>query len=490
MALLKAFKKLLPTPKRKQSFVVSAWEAAGHGKRLKNWNASSSSINDLLDANLETLRSRSRHVVMNNPIAGNAINSIVSNCIGTGIKPQSKAPDESFRTEVQELWLEWTQEADTHGVTDFYGLQSLICQSMLEGGSCFVRFRSRRPEDGLSVPLQLQAIESEHLNRSLNRTLPNGGVIKNGIEFNPIGQRAAYHLYRQHPGENFGFSNIDSVRVPASEVMHIFRPLRLGQIDGVPWLSNVLLKLHELDKYDDAEIIRKQTAAMFAGFITRLDPEDMVLNQSQDDDNAGGDGFESPIELVPGMMQFLEPGEDIKFSEPADVGANYESFMRTQLRFVAMGMGLSYEQLTGDLTQVNYSSIRAGLLEFRRKCEMLQRHVIVHQFCRPVWQRWFQLALLSGGLESKTDDRKSRSVKWIAQGWDWVDPLKDQQAQQMAVRNGFKSRSQVVSGLGYDAEEIDREIEADNKRADDKNLVYDSDGRASKAQSHSNKESE
>ncbi|MBV2145856.1 MAG: phage portal protein, partial [Wolbachia endosymbiont of Pissodes strobi] len=213
-------------------------------------------------------------------------------------------------------------------------------------------------------------------------------------------------------------------------------PLRPGQIRGVPWLSSVLLKLYELDQYDDAELVRKKTAAMFAGFITRLDPEANIMGEGES--NEQGVALSG---LEPGTMQLLDPGEDIKFSEPSDVGGSYEAFMKQQLRAIAVGMGITYEQLTGDLTNVNYSSIRAGLIEFRRRCGMLQHNIMVFQFCRPVWDRWLELALLSGELDIGKEWTKKggkEEVKWIAQGFDWVDPLKDQQAQQMAVRNGFK----------------------------------------------------
>src|SRR6185437_1705675 len=128
-------------------------------------------------------------------------------------------------------------------------------------------------------------------------------VIRNGIEFNRLGQREAFFLFREHPGEN---AIGESVRVPASDVLHIYKPLRPGQIRGEPWLSNVLLKLYELDQYDDAELVRKKTAAMFTGFITKLDPETPFMGESQPDD-AGI----SQAGLQPGTLQMLEPGEDI-----------------------------------------------------------------------------------------------------------------------------------------------------------------------------------
>ncbi len=458
--------------KRLRQFVMNAWDAAGQGKRLQSWQASSESINSLLLGSLGILRRRSRKIVLNNPVAFSAVDSIVSNCIGTGIKPQSKSTDSAFKEELQELWLEWKDEADFYGVNDFYGLQALICTSILEGGECFVRFRISKPTEDLSVPLQLQALESEHLDDSKNEALSNGNVIRSGIEFDKSGKRVAYHLFPSHPGDSVVSANNDSVRIPASEILHIYKPLRIGQIRGVPWLSRVLLKLYELDQYDDAELVRKKTSALFAAFITRLDPESNLMGEGEADE----DGL-AIAELEPGTVQLLEPGEDIKFSEPSDVGSSYEGFMRQQLRFVAMGMGLTYEQLTGDLTQVNFSSIRAGLIEFRRRCEMLQRHVMIFQLCRPVWKKWFQLAVLSGAIDLPEDTRKNRSVKWIPQGWEWVDPLKDQKAQELAVKSGFRSRSEVVSRLGGDAEEVDREIAADNERADKMGLYHSSDPR-------------
>jgi lambda family phage portal protein len=444
------------------------YDGAGHGKRLGNWYPSSSSINTLLASSLSTLRTRSHDIVRKNPYAANAIESIVSNCIGTGIKPQSKAKNSEFRKNIQDLWLDWTDEADSAGLCDFYGLQSLILRSVIECGECFVRLKIDKSNS--TVPLKLQILESEHLDSSKDSVLPNGHIIRSGIEFDKTGKRVAYYLYREHPGESSLLTNlnIDSVRIPAKEILHIYKPLRPGQIRGEPWLSNVLLKLHELDQYEDAELVRKKTAAMFAGFVTRLDSESEMFGEGEANNN--GTAFAG---LEPGTMQFLDPGEDVKFSSPADVGGTYEAFIKQQLRAISVGLGITYEQLTGDLSDVNYSSIRAGLVEFRRKCSTLQHNLIVFQLCRPVWSRWIELAILSDAVEVPGDPTFSL-VKWIPQGFAWVDPQKEQNAQMNAVRCGFKSRAEVVSELGYDIEEIDAEIAADNERAKGLGLIFDS----------------
>lgn len=459
--------------------VSPLYDGAGMGRRSRTWVVGKAGAVTAIAWAQDALRAKSRDAVRKNVWAASGIEAFVANAIGTGVKPQSMVKDGALREAIHSLWWDWCEEADAAGVTDFYGLQALACRAMLEGGECFVRLRSRRPGDMLTAPLQLQVLEAEHVPITYNTVADNGNPIRCGIEFDAIGRRVAYWMHPVHPDDPLaapmsgtGASLIDLVRVPADEVLHLFRPLRPGQIRGEPWLARALVKLHELDQYDDAELVRKKTAAMFAGFVRRESSEDRLLGETPDGALLAG--------LEPGTLQILEPGEDITFSQPADVGGAYPEFMRQQLRAVAAAMGVTYEMLTGDLTQVNYSSIRAGLLEFRRRCEAIQDHVIKHQLCRPVWAAWMDAAVLAGLLDMPGYARRKRdyrAVKWIAQGWQWVDPLKEIKAQTEAIRAGLMSRAQAVSAAGYDVEDTDAEIAADNARADRLGLVFTTDPR-------------
>ena len=474
----------LHTLKRRLLGTSPTYDGVGGGRRAVAWQVGNPGAVAALAFTQHELRAKSRDLARRNAWAAAGIEAFVANAIGTGIKPQSMVQDPAVREAIHALWWDWVEEADAAGLTDFYGLQALACRAMLEGGEALVRLRWRRPEDGLPVGLQLQVLEPEHLPTTLNRDLPSGHVIRAGIEFDRLGRRVAYHLHRSHPGDGSlapmsGTGGMETVRVPADEVIHLFRPLRPGQIRGEPWLARALVKLHELDQYDDAELVRKKTAAMFAGFVTRDQPEDALMGEGPAD--ASGAALAG---LEPGTLQILEPGEDVKFSQPADVGGSYAEFMRQQFRAVAAAMGITYEMLTGDLTQVNYSSIRAGLLEFRRRCEAIQHGVIVHQLCRPVWRAWMEQAVLEGALSLPGYARRRRAyqaAKWIPQGWQWVDPLKEFNALKLAIRAGLMSRSEAISAYGYDAEDIDREIAADNRRADELGLVFDSDPRHDQA---------
>jgi len=447
-------------------------EGAMSQRRLRGWQPPLENINSLVASGGPRLLARSRELVVTNGYAANACEAFASNLVGDGIKPSSLIEDAGLRDRVQRLWLAWTDEADADGLTDFYGLQAMVAREMFVAGECFVRLRPRRAEDGLLVPIQLQLLQSEMLPFDKTEAAANGNRIRCGIEFDAIGRRVAYHFRRRHPGDSTdqGMITPETVRIPAEDVLHIYRPIDAGQIRGLPHVAPAMVRLFLLDQYDDAELDRKKTAAMFAGFITKTAPEEQLMGEIEATDDSG-----ATVSLEPGTLQVLLPGEDVKFSSPADVGGGYEAFQYRTLLSVSASLGLPYHLVTGDVRQANYSSLRAELVEFRRRVEQLQHGVIAHQLCRPVWARWLETAVLSGALELPDFARspaRYRPVNWIPPRWDWVDPLKDIQAQVLAMEAGIISRRKVVEATGYDVEEIDRENAADAKRVGDMGLTY------------------
>lgn len=436
-----------------------AYDAAGNHRRVRGWQPDGSAINSLLAGAGDDLRLKSRDMDRRNPWARNAADSYTANVIGTGIVPQSLHPDAKVREVLHEAWRAWTDESDAAGLTDFYGQQTQACNEAQIGGEVFARLRPRRASDGLTVPLQVQLLQAEHCPLWKNDQYGTGFFVRQGIEFNAINRRTAYWLYQEHPFERYQQFNNELRRVPASEVLHLFKPRIVGQQRGEPWLTPVLALLYDLEKYDNAELIRKQIAAMMAFFIEDADPANKLFQtEDLDDDGVPIAGIE------PGSAITLPSGKTVKISEPTDVGGMYTQYMRAQLRKLAAGLGITYEQISGDLEGVNYSSIRAGLLEFRRRCEQFQHQVMVFQFCRPVWHAWLDAAALAGVIDySDYQANKSlyRAVEWRPQAWPWVDPLKDIEAEVMKIDNLLGSRTASLKGMGLDREQVDREIAAD-----------------------------
>lgn len=442
----------------KQTAKVINFDAAKGHRRLKSWQPSGATINSLLRTFGEGLLKRCRDAVANNPYASAAADAWETQSVGTGIIPAPLMDDKVEKERIRKEWLAWTDEADAEGVTDFYGLQSAASRAVFEAGECFARVRFRRTSDGFRVPMQIQMLEAEMLQHHYNSTGSGGNEIRSGIEFDFQGRRVAYHFLRRHPGEDQSL-RLDPrqyTRVPADEVAHIYRPTRRGQIRGVPMVVPGLIRMKILDDYDDAELERKRIAALFAGFVTETG-DGLIDEEGVDDDD-------TPLAAMePGTMQKLRPGESVEFAEPADVGGAYEAFEYRNLLAICAGWGIPYWMVTGDLQRANYSSMRGGLIDFRRKVEAFQHNVLIFQFCRWAWKHWVKTAAVADVIKAPGG---LIPVRWMPPAWPWVDPLKDLQAEKLALEMRVKSRSQVIEAQGYDPEQIDRTIAEDRQRLD------------------------
>lgn len=433
------------------------YEGAASARRLSAWRPSNSHVNTLLKQAGDTMVARGRWLVRNNPYARRGQSSWVANGIGTGIYPSSKIAEDDLRGMAEELFLQWTDEADADGLTDFYGQQSMVARGMFEAGEEFARFRSRRQRDMATVPFQVQLMESEQLPRNKEERLKNGHMIRQGVEFNRIGRRVAYHFLREHPGDRQveSFQDNDTRRILANQIMHCYEPLRPGQLRGQTQLSAIITKCFILESYDDAELERKRTAALLIGFILKGEGEGPFEGEGEVDAL-----YRQMLGLSPGTLQELNPGEDVKFSDPADVGGNYEAFQYRNLLAHSVGMDVPYVNVAGDLRGVSYSSIRAGIVEFRRRVEQWQHQTMVFQFCRPVWNRFMDEAVLSGKLQipGYTDNRQVYiKVEWVPDRWDWVDPLKDRQGERLAKEMYAKTTRQIAMQEGNNIDDIIRD---------------------------------
>lgn len=460
----------------------AVYHGASTGRRSRGWYAPTTSPNAAVLASARTLRDRSRSAVRNDGYAKSMLQKLTTNIVGTDVAVRSQAPDPEFRQRLHELWTRWTGESDADGLLPWSGQLALAVHGWLEGGETFVRLRPRLATDGLAVPLQVQLIEPELCPIDHNGT--NGAnLIRAGVEFSPIGRRVAYWFYRSRPGE---LSDVDTsrlVRLSADVIQHLYLPLRAGQLRGLPHLTTALLRLRDVDEGDDATLYRWKLANMFMMFVKRAAPKP---GDSEINPTTGlpieRDAADRPLmPMEPGLVQELDYDETLEFSKPPGPGEQYADFIRQQLMAACVAGDVPYEVVTNDLTKVNDRTVRVILNEFRRRIEQLQYHIIIHQVCRPVWRTFVNRAVLAGAVVAPSaffaDPEPWLAAKYIAQGWPYIHPVQDVQADREAIRAGLKSRTDAVSERGYDVEEVDAEIAADNERADNLGLVLTSDPR-------------
>lgn len=433
---------------------IRAFEGAKQGRRNAGWRTTGASANVENITALPVLRNRSRDLVRNNAWCKKALCSWVGNAIGQGIRCNLQSDKQ-----LGKLWKRWADSTlcDADGDLNLYGLQELAARTMWESGSVIIRLRWRRLSDGLPVPLQLQVLEPDYIDLNKTDNLKNGGRIVGGKEYDPIGRLVAYWMFEDHPGEGGRwFRSYESRRVDAKDVLHVFRKTRPGQIHGIPELAPVVMRARDLDDYEDAELTKKKIEACFTTFITGDDAGGSGINVGQQEREPG-----NPKRLIekmaPGLIKYLKPGQDVKFAVPTPT-AGYPDYTRSQQRALAAGVGVTFEQLTGDYSQVNYASSRAGLLEFRRSVEQWQWLTFVPGLCNPIAEAFLQAATMIGkwhGGELKV------ALDWTTPRWDWVDPVKDVIGDLLEVAAGGKSLSEFVRQRGYEPDEVWDELSKD-----------------------------
>jgi lambda family phage portal protein len=282
-------------------------------------------------------------------------------------------------------------------------------------------------------------------------------VVIQGVEYDRDGRRVAYWLFPVHPGEigQLGVisktNRFQSQRVDAAFVDHIYRIDRPGQVRGVPWLAPILVTLRDISDYEEAELVRKKIAACLSFFVKSTNGSTAGIAQVVRE--RAEDGKPQRVESAkPGRIHYLEPGQEVDSVDPAP-SLGYADHLRTLLRKTAAGVGMMYTNLTGDLSSVNYSSLREDKLDFHDLLNGWQGNMLVPQHCRPAWRRVMQIGSLSG----LKVDPSMRAIHTVPKR-PWVDPKKDVEAKLLELVAGLETWPDFVAGNGDDPEDQIAEI--------------------------------
>lgn len=438
-----------------------AYEGAKVGRRTDGWITAGTSADAETQLVVATLRDRARDLVRNNPYAARGLEVKVANTIGTGIVAEVK------NKKLRPRWDVFVDSCDFYDRMDLNGVLAQVERCRGESGEALIRRVPTKMVAG-GVPMKLQVLEPDHIDSGRDgRGAASTNEIRHGIERDEFGRVVAYWLFPEHPGEiaSISLRGLTSERVPASDLIHVFRPLRAGQSRGVTDFAPVMLRARDLDDYDDAMMMLAKIASCLAVFITTAGGPDASRLGPVSTDPQG------VIErLYPGLIKRLQPGESISVAEPKAAGPGYGEFQRFGLRAIAAGLGIPYELMTGDLSQVNYSSYRAGLVDFRRRIEQDQWLLYVPRVCNRI-REWFleELRPIAPGLGERTE------FEWTPPRFELIDPLKETEAEVAAIQSGLDTWDEVVRRRGWTAEEQLDRIESWQKALKARGIALKSD---------------
>lgn len=438
-----------------------AYEAANGGsKRTSTWTTPGSGANTANDSALARVRNNARDLVRNNPYGRRAVDIFAAKAIGTGIRARwpSKAP--------QTVWAKWAKRCDFDNQLDLYGLESLVARGQFEGGEMLVRrvYSEDWKADVAAgiVPLRLQVLEPDFIDAS-KWGVSGENMIIAGIEINRRGQRVAYWLFDSHPGEQ-SRGGLQSRRHDAAGVLHFYEKRRAGQMRDVSRFAASMMRLRHLDEWQEAVLVKKKIESCFVGWV-----------EGGSSSRPLGEGATNAVTgrrtetFSPGAIIYGGAGEKIQFGQPSS--SDDSAYTSDELHAIAVGCGLTYEQLTGDLTRVSFSSIRAGVQDFRDLIDAWRWIYFIPMMMSNGIEQWFlEAAWTSGLLRSRNYD-----AIWTAPRWPYIQPVDDIKARKEEIRAGLTSTSASIREGGEDPEEIEDEISEERARWKKKGIAVDTD---------------
>lgn len=417
---------------------IRAYDAATKGRRGAGWRSVGKGPKDGL-CGLSTLRERSRDLVRNNGYAKKAVGGIVANTVGTGIQLQfiSEGGNNSGQR-ANKAFKKWSESTrcDFYKVNTFNGLQTLVMRTLVESGEVLVRRRRLTSDQAKGgIPLEIQVMETDFIDESKDTLIESGHQTVAGVEFDTEGRRVAYHIRTAHPSID-PFAK--TIRISSDDIIHLYRCDRSGQIRGIPWGASVMLNLHDLDSYEDAELQRRRIAACFAGFVKTPAGEEADINgMSESTALPLVDGIE------PGGIEYLPEGASMDFAIPPNV-TGYDEYSVSMLHKIGAGFEVPYSVMTGDYRQVNFSSGRMGWIEFHRLIEEWRWNLFIPRFLDMVVDWWAEAAFLTGINASELER------DWTAPRREMIDPVKEGNALIEQVKAGFIAPQEAIRQMGFD----------------------------------------
>ena len=436
---------------------------AGRTDRLNaGWTPVNAPAESMNQSQRDLLRARARDLERNADISEAVIQAFERNVVGLGMKVQAKplkkdgTEDEELAQKMEDVFFDWSaaENCDISGEQCFEEMQEMVVRRMVvDGGILAVISENPYSKSGLQFMLQLREVDEIDGNKFSYQLSKDGTRIINGIEVNKYNKPVAYWLKKITPD---GLQIGESERVPAERVLYLRKKKRPSQIREVSQLSSTADRVRDVNEYSEAVSIKERVLACLSVFIKKQIPGGGVGRGSiptTQKDASSGYGSKT---LSPGMITELQPGDDVASVNPSGQASNAKEFITSQQRLIASGQGLSYEAASRDMSQVNYSSARQGLIEDRKTYEIFQEFIKRH-FCRIVYREVITQAVLSGRLRIPDFfERKEDYLyhNWIAPGMAWIDPQREVKANEAALETNQTTLAQICSQNGQDWREV------------------------------------
>lgn len=462
---MKLFNRVLQRFAKARGFKISRgrrdFTGADAGRLYNDWILGpGASRNEKIRRSLTTLRARCRDLAENDDYARKFVSLCKTNIAGSnGIKLSMDVtdpggrPDKFANDSIEAAFTEWStaRNCTVQRNLTWRGVQHLLLETAPTDGEILIR-KVRGFDNPFGFALQL--FPSDSLDLEYNDTLTDGSTVRMGVERNSWKEPVAYHVLTDDPSDVWYSSTyrFKRQRIPASDIIHAFIPTAINQVRGFPWMHSAMARMQMLNGYEEASLVAARAAACQSGFFQqRSDPNSPPPNYEGDATDSNGNPIQ---EMEPGAYRTLPAGIEFKEHNPSYPHTEFTQFTKQILRGISSGLLVSYNTLSNDLESVNYSSIRAGLLE-EREMWMLLQIWFIDTVVLPIFEDWLLMALTSGRIPLPASKfSKFNAPIFNGRRWPWIDPMKDVQARILAIQNNLDTHSGALAEQGRDIEDV------------------------------------
>lgn len=431
-----------PAPRRRSGY------AAGQLSRLAAFSVALEAAHADRQRDLARMRAHSRQLTKDNVYHRRFIDLVSTNIVGeNGIGFESEItskdgkPQETANDAIEASYREWCQACTVDGKLSRAEMEQLVAETVAQDGEHLIRLVRGFPN---RWRFAVELVDADRLDHEYNTVLSNGNRVIMGVEVDAWGRPLAYYLWTAHPND-YEAGARKRVRVPAGEILHVYREDRARATRGVPWSVASMVQLNMLGSLWTAELAAANWEANRLGVI-----KDAADAAGETDTATTAEEISSEMATFVG----LDAGQDVVFPAIQHPNGQLPAFSLALLKGIAAGLGVSYHSLAGDVSDANYSSARVALLEERDRWRKLQKWFI-RSVSDPIFRAWLDMAVLSGAVSvSGVEPSRLCSPSWWPRTWAWVDPEKDVKSSVEAIEKNLSTHQRELSQQGLDWRDV------------------------------------
>ena len=442
-----------------------AYDAGNYSKQNQNWRVFNESAEVEDSWNRDIVRARARDLEKNSDVMNSVTGAYKRNVFGRGYRLRAMTGDGEISKSLEKAWLKWCKKRNC----DVTGTQNLdqmlrmcIERKKIDGGIILLK---RYTSDGF-IPFQLQALEVDELDTLATEPSQKGNKVVGGIEYTQWNKPVGYY-FRRYSTDGYTLENTEFVE--AKDVIFMHSKRRPSQIREMSDMTPTIMRIRDINEFIQSVSVKERVLACLSVFIKRALPTSMGRSNLADGGN--GERYQGKM-LTPGMIQYLGPGDDVEPVIPAGAATDATQFIKQQMRMTGSGQGLSYETVSRDMSESNYSSARQGIIEdemtYQEDIEMLTDAL------DEIYETFVISCVLSGKVQIRnfwSDKETYLEHKWIKAPKKWIDPAKEANANKTALQTGEKTFAELASENGRDWKEQIDEMAEIQEYAEQKGVV-------------------